>query len=46
LTNGWINYSHNLTLVKLFSLALNSSQIGHEAANKILQKDIERLKKI
>lgn len=46
LTNGWIDYSHNLTLVKLFSLALNSSSIGHEAANKILQQDIERLKKI
>ena len=26
LTNGWIDYSHNHTLVKLFSLALNSSE--------------------
>ena len=44
LTNGWISYSHNLTLVKLFSLALNSSEKGHKLANVILQKDIDRLK--
>ena len=46
LTNGWIDYSHNHTLVKLFSLALNSSEQGHKAANEILQKDIDRLKKL
>ncbi len=46
LTGGWINYSHNHTLVKLFSLALNSSERGHKTANEILQKDIDRLKKI
>ena len=46
LTNGWIDYSHNHTLVKLFSLALNSSESGHKLANKILQKDIDRLKKL
>lgn len=44
LTNGWIDYSHNHTLVKLFSLALNSSEEGHKAANEILKKDIDRLK--
>ena len=44
LTNGWINYSHNKTLVKLFSLALNSSEKGHELAKDILQKDIDDLK--
>ncbi len=44
LTNGWIDYSHNHTLVKLFSLALNSSEQGHGKANEILQKDIDRLK--
>src|SRR3989344_4126186 len=44
LTNGWIDYSHNHTLVKLFSLALNSSEQGHKTANEILQKDIDRLK--
>jgi len=46
LTNGWIDYSHNLTLVKLFSLALNSSENGHKLANEILQKDIDRLKQL
>lgn len=44
MTNGWIDYSHNLTLVKLFSLALNSSETGHKIVNEILQKDIDRLK--
>ena len=44
LTNGWIDYSHNHTLVRLFSLALNSSEQGHKLANDILQKDIDRLK--
>lgn len=44
LTNGWIDYSYNHTLVKLFSLALNSSEQGHKLANGILQKDINRLK--
>lgn len=44
LTNGWIDYSHNHTLVRLFSLALNSSELGHNSANEILQKDIDRLK--
>jgi hypothetical protein len=44
LTNGWIDYSHNHALVKLFSLALNSSEQGHAKANEILQKDIDRLK--
>lgn len=46
LTDGWIDYSHNHTLVKLFSLALNSSEQGHKMANGILQKDIDRLKKL
>lgn len=45
LTNGWIDYSHNLTLVKLFSLALNSSEKSHEEANLLLQKDIDELKR-
>lgn len=43
LTNGWITYKHNLTLVKLFRLALNSSEDGHLKANSILQEDINRL---
>lgn len=44
ITNGWIDYSHNLTLVRLFSLALNSTESSHKEANVILQKDIDRLK--
>ena len=46
ITKGWIDYSHNHTLVKLFSLALNSTEKSHEEANEILQKDIDNLKKI
>ena len=46
LTNGWIDYSHNHTLVKLFSLALNSTEESHKEVNVILQKDIDKLKKI
>lgn len=40
---GWISYEHNLVLVKLFRLALNSSKVGHDAANTILQEDIHNL---
>lgn len=43
LTNGWITYEHNKTLVQLFRLALNSTEQGHQRANKILQADIEKL---
>lgn len=46
LTNGWIDYSHNHTLVKLFSLALNSSEQSHKQVNEILQNDIDRLKRL
>ncbi|NQU83374.1 MAG: hypothetical protein HQ536_01555 [Parcubacteria group bacterium] len=46
LTGGWIDYSHNHTLVKLFGLALNSTEQGHKLANDILQKDIDHLKKL
>lgn len=45
LTNGWIAYDHNLTLVQLFRLALNSTEEGHKSANAILQTDIDNLKK-
>jgi len=45
LTNGWIDYSHNLVLVKLFSHALVSSSSGHEAALEKIKHDIARLKK-
>lgn len=43
LTNGWISYKHNQTLVKLFRLALNSTEEGHKEANKLLQNDIDKL---
>lgn len=46
ITNGWINYSHNMALVKLFSLALNSTEASHSEANIILQRDIDRLKSL
>ena len=45
LTNGWISYDHNMTLVQLFRLALNSTEDGHKNANVILQTDIENLKR-
>lgn len=45
ITNGWINYSHNHTLVKLFSHALVSSEVGHASALEKLEEDIARLKK-
>ena len=44
-TNGWVNYSHNLVLVRLFSHALISSEHGHEAALEEIKQDILRLKK-
>lgn len=44
LTNGWISYRHNLTLVQLFRLALNSTENGHSAANVILQQDIDNFR--
>ncbi len=43
-TNGWIDYSHNLILVKLFSHALVSSPKGHETALEEIKKDILQLK--
>ena len=43
-TNGWVDYSHNLVLVKLFSHALVSSAKGHEAALEEIKSDIARLK--
>lgn len=43
-TNGWVDYSHNLVLVKLFSNALVSSAKGHEIALEEIKSDIARLK--
>lgn len=44
LTNGWIDYSHNLVLVRLFSLALNSTVKAHQESCNILQEGIDTLK--
>ena len=44
ITNGWIDYSHNLVLVKLFSHALISSEAGHTTALEEIKEDIVRLK--
>jgi hypothetical protein len=43
-TNGWIDYSHNLVLVKLFSHALVASEKGHEIALENIKKDIASIK--
>ncbi len=44
LTGGWIDYSDNEVLVRLFRYALVSSQQGHKEAITTLEKDIEKLK--
>ena len=44
ITGGWINYSHNLVLVKLFSHALVSSEVSHATALDEIKKDIALLK--
>ena len=44
-TNGWIDYSHNHVLVKLFSHALVATSKGHEAALAKLKEDIEEQKR-
>ena len=44
-TNGWIDYSHNHVLVRLFSHALVATRAGHEAALEKLAQDIEAQKK-
>ena len=44
ITGGWIDYSHNPTLVKLFSHALVSSEAGHKLALKEIEDDITRLR--
>lgn len=44
ITSGWIDYSHNHTLVKLFSHALVASIKGHEQGLGKIKEDIERIK--
>jgi hypothetical protein len=43
-TGGWIDYSENLLLVKLFSHALVSTISGHEKALELLKADIQAQK--
>ena len=45
LTNGWIAYSHNMVLIRMFSHALVSSEKGHVSALRELKKDLKRLKR-
>ena len=44
-TNGWIDYSHNMTLVDLFSKALVSTESGHLNSLKVLKDSIDLMKK-
>ncbi|MYC75302.1 hypothetical protein F4X10_05945 [Candidatus Poribacteria bacterium] len=44
ITNGWIIYSHNRSLVKLFSHALVSSETGHISAFDKIKEDIANMK--
>lgn len=45
ITGGWVDYSHNKVLVRLFSHALVSSEAGHTDALKIIKSDIGKLRK-
>jgi len=45
ITGGWIDYSHNLVLVELFSHALVSSVSGHSVALEKIKEDIKELQK-
>lgn len=44
ITSGWIDYSHNHLLVKLFSHGLIATASGHQVALEVLKKDIEEQK--
>lgn len=43
-TSGWIDYSHNQQLVRLFSHALVASKSGHDAALSIIDEDISAMR--
>lgn len=45
ITNGWIDYSHNHVLIKLFSHALVSSEAGHSNGLEKIREDIKRLQR-
>jgi len=44
ISGGWIDYSHNLILVQLFSHALITHSTAHEQALLILQNNVESLR--
>ena len=44
ISGGWIDYSHNMTLIELFSHALVSSEGGHKDALEDINRDIQKLK--
>lgn len=43
-TNGWIEYSHNLEIVRLIARALISEAIGHTQSIAVLDENIKKLK--
>lgn len=43
-TNGWIDYSHNLTLTELLAKALNATESGHAEALKVIESDLAKIK--
>ena len=43
-TSGWVDYSHNQQLVRLFSHALVASKSGHKAALSIIDEDISSMR--
>jgi len=43
-TNGWVTYQHNTTLITLIARALVASETGHKASLPKLDEDIARLK--
>lgn len=45
LSNGWIDYSHNLVLRELFSHALIANENGHVAALKKLKRSVQSVKR-
>lgn len=44
ITGGWIEYSHNMTLVDLLGHALVSSESGHKNALNLVKEDIASIK--
>ena len=43
ITGGWIDYSHNMILVRLFSHALVASKRGHDRALQVVKDDIAEM---